>query len=792
MNIPSKTLIADVSSHDSRLSEERYLAFVRQSSEGIWRFEVDQPIPITLPENRLIEDFFRFAYLAECNDAMARMYGYQRAEEIRGFRLRELVPPSDPKNIEYLQHFIRGGFRLSDGESHEVDKYGLPKYFINNLYGIIENGALVRVWGTQRDVTDARRIQDALKQSEELFRQLADTMPQIVWVARSDGYHEYFNQRWYQYTGLTEDESIGLEWGIPIHPDDRERTAKRWAYALESTETYEIEYRLRTKSGQYRWFLNRAMPVRDAYGRVLRWFGTCTDIDDYKRMVDALRLSEERFRLSAEAFNGIIYDWDLATDRVERTRGNFEVTGYHIHEIEPHREWWIQRIHPEDRPSVEQAVTQAILFGRQGYDIEYRIRHRDGDYVWVWDKGLILQNSDLRAVRVVGNCVDITRRKRAEEALKEADRRKDEFLATLAHELRNPLAPIRNALHIMQKERATPAMLNEARDMMQRQVNQMVRLVDDLLDVSRITLGKLELRMQSVMIADAVHDALETSGPLIESTGHRLELELPETPLHVQGDLTRLSQIFANLLNNAAKYTEQGGVIHFRLWQEGKEVIAQVRDTGIGIPSHMLPRIFEMFTQVDNSLERSQGGLGIGLTLVRSLVEMHGGRIEASSAGIGQGSEFTVYLPLVQHATPSLDATMPASPEATSTSRRVMVVDDNISSAKTMGWTMELLGNEVQLAHDGPSAIALAKEYKPEMVLLDIGLPGMNGYDVCRILREIPDLSQTIFVAQTGWGQEEHRRRSREAGFDHHLVKPVDMEALQKILELPRTDNIIA
>jgi PAS domain S-box-containing protein len=766
---------------DARLSEERYLAFVRQSSEGIWRFEVDQPIPVDQPETRLIEDFFRLAYLAECNDAMAGMYGYSRAEEIRGIRLRELVPPSNPKNIAYLQHFIRGGFRLRDGESHEVDKYGLPKYFINNLYGVIEEGCLVRVWGTQRDVTEARRIQDALKQSEGQFRQLADTMPQIVWVSRADGYHEYFNQRWYQYTGLSEDESLGRQWNC-LHPDDRERTAKRWHYALETTEPYEIEYRLKSQTGQYRWFLNRAMPVRDEYGRVLRWFGTCTDIDDYKRMVDALRLSEERFRLSAEAFNGIIYDWDLTTERVERTRGNFEVTGYHIHEIEPRRDWWVQRIHPEDTSLVEQALAQSILFGKPGFDVEYRIRHRDGHYVWVWDKGLILRNSELRAVRVVGNCVDITARKRAEEALKDADRRKDEFLATLAHELRNPLAPIRNALHIMQKKNAAPAMLEEARDMMQRQVGQMVRLVDDLLDVSRITLGKLELRRQPVTLQEAILGALETSGPLIEATGHRLVTQITGVPLRVDGDLARLSQVFANLLNNAAKYTNPGGQITLCLKAEQYEAVISVRDTGIGIPPEMLPRIFDMFTQVDNSLEKAQGGLGIGLTLVKSLVEMHNGRIEAISEGLGKGSAFTVRLPLLEaEAAPAPQPT--AMSETDCPARRVLVVDDNVASAKTMGWTLELLGSEVCVVHDGPAALAEARQFKPDLVLLDIGLPGMNGYDVCRALRKEPGMEQMVLVAQTGWGQEEHRQRSREAGFDHHLVKPVEMDDLKRLLQ---------
>ena len=371
--------------------------------------------------------------------------------------------------------------------------------------------------------------------------------------------------------------------------------------------------------------------------------------------------------------------------------------------------------------------------------------------------------------------------------LTEADQRKDEFLATLAHELRNPLAPIRNALGVLKLKGPPTPEVSWARDVIDRQMQQMTRLIEDLLDTSRIGTGKIELQRQRIELAEVVHGAVEASRPLIAQHGHELCVELPREPVYLHGDLVRLSQVFCNLLNNAARYTQQGGRIEVTGTLKASAVLVSVRDNGIGIPRDMLPKVFEMFTQVDRSLERSRGGLGIGLTLVKQLVELHGGRVEAHSAGPGHGSEFVVRLPVLAEAgtrapaTPK-NATQPLSNDG----RRVLVVDDNQDAAESLAMLLRLMGLECVTAHDGLEGVKLARELRPDIVLLDIGLPGMNGYDAAAAIRAEPWGKTATLVALTGWGQSEDRRRSRVAGFDVHLVKPVATEQLVEVLERSR------
>jgi signal transduction histidine kinase len=367
-----------------------------------------------------------------------------------------------------------------------------------------------------------------------------------------------------------------------------------------------------------------------------------------------------------------------------------------------------------------------------------------------------------------------------EQALREADRRKDEFLATLAHELRNPLAPIRNAVQLLSRQGPADSALQSARQMIDRQVRHMVRLIDDLLDVSRITQGKIELRKERVSLATIVEQALETSRPHL---GHELTVSLPSEPLHIDADPVRLAQVFSNLLNNACKYTEKGGRIWLTAEREGSEVVVKIKDTGIGLAPQHLPQLFRMFSQAPSSLERSQGGLGVGLSLARGLVEMHHGRIEARSAGQGLGSEFIVRLPALALA----PGAQPLDPDAAGAGasgvpRRILVVEDNRDTAFSLAALLRMEGNQVEIAHDGLEALQKASGYEPEVVLLDIGLPKMDGYDACRAMRAQPWGKRALIIAVTGWGQDEDRRRSKEAGFDMHLVKPVEHPALLKLL----------
>jgi PAS domain S-box-containing protein len=372
-------------------------------------------------------------------------------------------------------------------------------------------------------------------------------------------------------------------------------------------------------------------------------------------------------------------------------------------------------------------------------------------------------------------------RGRAEE-LAQASRHKDEFLATLAHELRNPLAPIRNAIQYLGMDGLKEVDAKSARDIIARQVTVMVRLIDELLDVSRISRNKLDIRKERVELAAVVESAVEGGRSLIEECGHELTVSLPPKSVHLDGDPIRLTQVFLNLLNNAAKYTKRGGHIWLTVEREGSDAVVSVRDNGIGIPSHMLSSIFDMFTQVDQSLERSQGGLGIGLTLVRRLVEMHDGSIEARSEGPDQGSEFIVRLPLLIQL-PDEPPKGIDGPRATPLSKcRILVVDDNKDSAATLGMLLRLKGNDIRTAHDGLEALEVAETFQPELVLLDIGLPKLNGYDVARRIRHQPWGRDVILVALTGWGQDEDRRLSQEAGFNFHVVKPVELAVLERLL----------
>ncbi|HQU43031.1 MAG TPA: ATP-binding protein, partial [Pirellulales bacterium] len=369
------------------------------------------------------------------------------------------------------------------------------------------------------------------------------------------------------------------------------------------------------------------------------------------------------------------------------------------------------------------------------------------------------------------------------QALKEDDRRKNEFLALLGHELRNPLAPISNSLQLLKLSGVDAAISARARDMMERQVEHLVRLVDDLLDVSRIMRGRVELRRESVTLDAVVARAVETSQPLLDAEGHRLTVSIGAERLLVHGDLVRLAQIVSNLLNNAAKYTPRGGKIQLTVARENEMAVVRVRDTGIGIALEALPRLFDMFYQAERTTNGRQGGLGIGLSLVRGLAELHGGSAEASSAGLGTGSEFVVRLPLLspQEVGPRPRAAAPMSGGGLA-ARRVLVVDDNVDAADSLALLLRCSGQKVEVAYDGASALAQAQASPPDIAFLDLGMPQMDGYQLARAIRSCERLQDIVLVALTGWGQPEDRQRTKASGFDHHLVKPVDVETLRRLL----------
>jgi signal transduction histidine kinase len=427
---------------------------------------------------------------------------------------------------------------------------------------------------------------------------------------------------------------------------------------------------------------------------------------------------------------------------------------------------------------MEELFPSVLADGHGELDVRFR-NFKTGATRWMAYKVLTLVDPAGAPIAFATVSQDITERRRMEDDLRAADRQKNEFLATLAHELRNPLAPLGNMLEVLKRtDDASSRAL--AVSTMERQLRQMVRLVDDLLDLNRITHNRLELRKDATDLTALVEQAVEASRPLAEASGHALTLLAPSTPIVLDADAVRLGQVFGNLLNNACKYTDRGGTITVRIERLGDEASVTVSDTGTGIPADRLQGIFDMFTQVETSRERSQGGLGIGLTLVRRLAEMHGGSVEAYSAGVGEGSQFVVRLPIAT--VPRAVAPGPAAAAVVSC-RKMLVVDDNRDAASSLAMLLELDGHTIVTAYDGPSAFAAAETHRPEVALLDLGLPIMDGDEVCRRIRQQPWGRHMILLALTGWGQEEDRSRTRDAGFDGHLVKPVNYAELMTLLE---------
>jgi PAS domain S-box-containing protein len=545
----------------------------------------------------------------------------------------------------------------------------------------------------------------------------------------------------------------------------------RWAMANRTPIKFEHFY-----SPLGLWFESSASPVEGG-GLLLSAY----NITARKRAEEALRESEARFRTLAEASPALIWQTDPKGNNVYLNPRYQDLFGVPLEEIMGMG--WQKLIHPDDAPEYLAAFEQAQR-QRARYQRRMRVKSKDGGWRWLESHALPLFNAEGEYAGHVGISIDITDAAQAEEALKEADRRKDEFLATLAHELRNPLAPISNAVHLLRRPdgRRTADRIVE---MVGRQVNHIVRLVDDLLEVSRITRGKIELAKAPVAVADIVAGAVEISKPVIDQAHHQLAVSLPEEPLILDADKVRLTQALANLLTNAAKYTNTGGKIWLSTWPEGGEAIISVRDSGIGIAHDQLPHIFNMFTQLHRVVGRGYGGLGIGLGMARDLVEMHGGKVTAHSAGPGQGSEFTIRLPLanmagrdlIQNALPLATVTAPLS------GHRILVVDDNQDAANSLSLLLEADGATVEIAYDGRSALASVEKFQPHAVLLDIGMPGMDGYEVAEAIRQDRRFDGIRLIALTGWGQQADRLRSQNSGFDFHLTKPVDYPALQKLLK---------
>ncbi|MEK6259960.1 MAG: PAS domain S-box protein [Planctomycetota bacterium] len=599
-------------------------------------------------------------YLIEANDAYLDLIGYQRGEldEARlswGGVPAGQSPLSESAHFELLEKGVCKPF-----ERTYFNAAGKEIPVLVSAARLLDQQDQIVVYVT--DLTQAKRVEVALRDSESRFRVLSECMPQKVWIARPDGQVDYVNNMLVEYAGVPAEQLTGWGWQELIHPDDTQRHMEIWKQAVAAGEMFVFEHRLHNRSGEYRWHLARALPIYAPNTQVAMWVGTNTDIHDHKL---------------------------------------------------------------------------------------------------------------------------------AEETLREEHRRKDQFLALLAHELRNPLAPLSNAVQIFSAAQNDPALSAKLLAIMQRQLRQMTRLIDDLLDLARITQGRILLRRDRTAVQAVVAAAVEAIQPLITDRQHQLTVTLPHEELWLDADAARLAQILTNLLNNAAKYTNPHGQIDLIVERNEGDILFRVRDNGPGISPEMLPKIFDLFMQAEQTLDRAHGGLGIGLTLVRNLVELHGGKVTATSEGTGKGSEFVVRLPLPNEALSSATGSTTASPEAPQPlpTLRVLVVDDVQASAQTLVLMLGALDQDAEAVFDGRTAITRMTQEHFDVVFLDIAMPGMDGLEVARELRTHSELDSVTLVALTGFGQEEDRRRSMEAGFDEHLVKPTSLDLLREILQHAASDG---
>jgi PAS domain S-box-containing protein len=578
-------------------------------------------------------------------------------------------------------------------------------------------------------------------------------------------------------------------WSSRLHPEDRAGVLAALKRAEREKTLFRCEHRVvRVSDGEVLWLEPRCRFLYDAAGKATRLVGVCLEITARKQAEERLAKQETQLELAMRIVGLGIFDHDHVNNRLYWSGQMRE-----IHDVppgvEPELSLLQEHLHPDDRESLQAAFAAAQdPQGPGTFSAEYRILRSNGEVRWIVGRAQTFftgEGAQRRPERTVGAEIDVTDRKRIEMDLRSADRRKDEFLATLSHELRNPLAPIRTAAQMLTVANLDREQLAWARQVIHRQVEHMARLLDDLLDVARITRGKLELRKERVDLGTIVDAAIESARPLITARKHGLTVDLsPQLP-SLNADPVRLAQVLSNLLTNAAKYTDPPGRIALTARVVDEDTLRiSVKDNGIGLSQAARAHIFQMFSQVEDAYSRSEGGLGIGLALVKGLVSLHGGTIEALSEGPGTGSEFVVTLP-IDHGYAGEEADAPAArgPSAVPSTRRILVADDNQDAADSLAMLLQASGHEVRTAHGGESALSIASSFQPSVALLDIGMPDLDGYEVAKRIRSAPWGKGMHLIAVTGWGQEEDKRRALGAGFDFHLTKPIELHQLETLLD---------
>ncbi len=762
------------------------------------------------------------------NAGAEKLFGYTHNEAV-GRPITMLIPPDRLDEETRILAQLRKGERIEHFETIRVRKDGRFVDISLSVSPVKDHeGLVIGASKIARDITDRKRADAALRESEGRHRFLGELSEATQPMTDPDLIMATAARRMAQYLGVdrcayaeVEDEAIFVITGD--YSETVPSIVGRWtvasfgaacARAMLANEPFVVDdvdhdarvgddltaYRQTNiqavicvplhKEGRF----TAAMAVHQTAPRawtsteiqlVQTVVGRCWESIERARAARGLKDAAEQLALAFDAGQLGDWSWNASTGAMRFSPRALEIFG---HPSPPDMTWAAMEshLHEDDRPHVRRQAEQAVATG-EPFDVEYRVRRSDRDEVWVAAKGRAQYVNGI-AIGMFGILQDITEKKRLEQELRDratelasADRKKDDFIAMLAHELRNPLAPVLTGLEVMQLSN-DPIVADKARATMHRQLSHMVRLIDDLLDVSRMSRNKLHLQRTEVRLSEIVSHAVDVAAPLIEAAGHRLHVSLPEEPVVLHADLTRLAQVFGNILTNSAKYTDGGGQIWLTAQVQQGHAVVSIRDTGIGIPADALTRIFDMFSQVDRRLERVTGGLGIGLALVKALVESHGGTVAAESAGPGTGSTFTVRLPVV--ATESAEAAAVAGGRVreASSRRRVLLADDNLDAAASMAELLELLGHEVHVAHDGIEAVETAERLRPDLVLMDIGMPRLDGLGATRRLRERPWGRNVTIIALTGWGQKGDRERTRAAGCNGHLVKPVGLAELEKLL----------
>ena len=786
----------------------------------------------------------------------------------------------------------------------------LYAWFNRSLWAAILCAAAVVLTTARKNEAAVRESEERLRASEERHRLLTQAVPSIIYERSSDTGTYFYSDTWYEYTGLTPEQTAGDGWMQALHPEDLQRFRSRSATEEDPDIMHEWRMRFRRKDGQYRWMLVRSVPVREENGAIVRRVGAITDIDAMVNAQNALRKSEAQFRAMFEAavvgqtqasavtgqftrvnqrfcemtgyseaellqmrprdlmhstdivggllpilegrkdevlreirflrkdgkliwvnaavrllrdednkptqtiavylditprkraeehrqriVDGLslaqqivaagIWDFDFANDEMYFSPAYYDLYGFHDGDRLSF-EHWLKCIVEEDRDRVSDAIRQLYKSGTD-WNTEFRIEHPRRGQRWLASVGRLERNPERRRTRFTGMDIDITERKQMEaqlqdyvNVLRSSDRRKDEFLAVLGHELRNPLHAIRGAVDLLKILGVSGPDSDETRSIIDMQVNHMGRLIEDLLDVSRLTLDKLELRKEELDLADALEDAFNATRSVIVTRNLHLETIMPQQKLVLYGDRVRLTQVFANLLGNAAKYTPENGRIEVKVSRDADHAVVSVADNGIGISEESLHHLFDLFYQAQPPLESIASGLGIGLTLARRLIELHGGSIEARSEGLGKGSEFTVRLPLVKHREEEKDLTHVHDHESPM-HRRILLVDDNQATTTVFSKLFKNLGCEVAAANDGIKAIELAGSFRPEIVMLYLSMPRMDGYETCRRIRQQPGGKNIVLLAVTGLGGNETVNRARLAGFDDVIIKPIKADEILRL-----------